>query len=125
MIEKETEGSELKRAMEISKEDQEVHQAVEPVQNVLGPVEGQGKRRSLEFECAMCNAQFGFKSILNEHIAFVHEVRKPFQCHKCGAKFDGLSDMTFHVESKHEQRRYEGKKWFECEICRERYDYKA
>ena len=82
-------------------------------------------RRSLEFECAMCNAQFGLKSILNEHIAFVHEGRKPFQCHVCRAKFDGLSDMTFHVESKHEQRRYEGKKWFECEICRERYDFKA
>ena len=82
-------------------------------------------KRSLEFECAMCNAQFGLKSILNEHIAFVHEGRKPFQCHVCGAKFDGLSDMTFHVESKHEQRRYEGKKWFECEIYHERYDYKA
>ena len=79
-------------------------------------------KRSLEFECAMCNAQFGLKSILNEHIAFVYKGRKPFQCE---AKFAGFSDMTFHVESKHEQRRYEGKKWFEYEICRERCDYKA
>ena len=82
-------------------------------------------RRSLEFECAMCNAQFGLKSILNEHIAFVHDGKTPFQCHICGEKIDGLSDMNFHLESKHEQRRYEGKKWFECGICRKRYDYKA
>ena len=43
-----------------------------------------GKKK---FICDICNASFGRKSHLDQHVHDVHDKRKPFQCDICNAKF--------------------------------------
>ena len=47
-----------------------------------------------------------------QHVASVHEGKKPFKCENCDKSFFYKSDMNKHVASVHE-----GKKPFKCEKC--------
>ena len=56
---------------------------------------------------------------LNEHIASVHEGKKPFKCDKCEVYFGLKYDLNLHIASVHE-----GKKPFKCEICDDQFELK-
>ena len=60
----------------------------------------------------MKGAKFDQMPDLNEHIASVHEGKKPFKCDKCESCFNLKKDLNVHVASVHE-----GNKPFQCKMC--------
>ena len=52
------------------------------------------------------------KQNLNNHIASVHENKKPFKCNICDANFARKPYLKGHIASVHE-----GKKPYKCNIC--------
>ena len=71
-----------------------------------------GQKGKEKFKCGICDADFGQKGNLNQHVATVHEGKKLFECDICNTKFGQKSHLNKHVTTVHE-----GKKQFKCGIC--------
>ena len=39
------------------------------------------------FECTICHKHYKNKNSLRNHIAYIHESKKPFECNICQKKF--------------------------------------
>ena len=52
--------------------------------------------------CPTCNTRFIRKEHLKNHVATVHEGKKPFQCNICKTHFSRKTSLNFHVASIHE-----------------------
>ena len=65
------------------------------------------------FQCEICNSCFSKKVGLEKHISSVHDGNKPFKCNLCQYATVHKGDLTRHVESVHE-----GKKPYQCTICK-------
>ena len=63
---------------------------------------------------------FAGKSRLNEHVAYVHEGKKPFKCETCQASFADKRNLKSHVSVVHE-----GKKAFKCSVCNAEFTLKS
>ena len=69
------------------------------------------------FKCEACDARFGRKDTMNQHIEAKHEGKKPFKCEACDAKFTTKQSMTNHIESKHKEKNpFEGNQSLDCYI---------
>ena len=64
------------------------------------------------FKCEICNVSLSAKSVLDRHVASVHEGKKSSMCNICDKEFTSSANMKRHIEFVHE-----GKKTFSCEIC--------
>ena len=53
-------------------------------------------------QCTICNKHFTSKTYLKEHIATVHEGKKPFQCANCDSRFTKQSKLKIHNASFHD-----------------------
>ena len=56
-------------------------------------------------ECEICHKKFCNKSYLRDHIASVHEGKKPFKCSICDYKYSGKSSLTRHIASMHQGKK--------------------
>jgi uncharacterized Zn-finger protein len=72
------------------------------------------------FQCEQCDATFGHKNLLVEHVRTQHLGERPFLCESCGATFGRKSNLYQHVQMVHEQRRS-----FECDICKVSFGLKG
>ena len=63
-------------------------------------------------KCIICNTTFAQKCNLKSHIDSVHEMKKPFKCNICDISFAKKSKLKVHVSRVHE-----GLKPFRCNIC--------
>ena len=57
------------------------------------------------YECQICLAMFSQSSSLKEHIASVHEGKKPFKCSICDYSCSRGSHLTMHIASVHEGKK--------------------
>ena len=64
-------------------------------------------------ECSICDAKFGCKRSLKNHVANVHEKRRDHLCHLCTKSFFVRAYLREHIESEHEDRQMVSK----CKIC--------
>ena len=65
-----------------------------------------------QFQCDICNAQFGEKAKLKIHVATVHEGKKPFQCEICNAEFTSKHGIKGHITRIHEgKKQYKWVPW--------------
>ena len=63
-------------------------------------------------KCQICDSSLKSKRNLKNHIASVHERKKPFKCIICDTSFTTKQSLKNHIASVHE-----GKKPFQCNIC--------
>ena len=64
------------------------------------------------FKCIECQGNYSRKQSLNEHIATVHEGKKPYGCSLCDSKFTQNGSLRRHIASVHERKRS-----FQCKTC--------
>ena len=94
-------------------------------------------------KCKICQVNFAKKSVLNRHVAFVHEGKKPFQCDICDHEFSENSKLKRHIATIHESKKqFKGnkasvhernkkvkkktcKKCFHCSICDRNFSLKC
>ena len=62
--------------------------------------------------CPICQAVFSKPSNCKQHIAKVHEEKRPFECNECANKFKDKSTLDTHIKGIHMD-----KKLFNCKIC--------
>ena len=53
-------------------------------------------------KCEICNTPFKKKESLKNHIASVHERKKPFKCSICDVSFTSKQNMSKHISSVHQ-----------------------
>ena len=51
--------------------------------------------------CATCNAKFGEKKDLNEHVSIVHGGMNPCKCDLCGNTFARMNELNRHKTNVH------------------------
>ena len=74
-----------------------------------------GKKSRLVLKEKVCLVvKYAVKALLMwaQHIAAIHEGKKPFKCDTCDYSCSEKGSMKKHVSSVHE-----GKKSFKCEVC--------
>ena len=67
------------------------------------------------YQCTICKKEFSGvngKRNMNQHVAVVHEGKKPFECELCDACFSKKVGLETHISMVHD-----GKKSFECNLC--------
>ena len=67
------------------------------------------------YQCPICKKQFSGvngKRNMNQHVAVVHEGKKPFECELCNACFSKKVGLETHISMVHD-----GNKSFECNLC--------
>ena len=64
------------------------------------------------FKCDICDHSCSHKGNMKTHVASVHKVKKSFKCDICGYSCSQKGNMNSHVADVHE-----GKKPFKCDIC--------
>ena len=62
--------------------------------------------------CEICDRSFKSQRNLNNHIAAVHELKKPLECKICNKKFARKEKINQHVFTVHEKL-----KLFQCSVC--------
>ena len=73
-------------------------------------------------QCTICNRKFVGKNArrnMNDHVAVVHEGKKPFQCEICNSCFSRDRNLRAHISFVHE-----GNTPFQCTECNEGFGYK-
>ena len=58
------------------------------------------------FKCTECNACFGYKQVLANHIKSIHEKRKPYKCDICYGQFKLEHNLKAHIKSVHEGKNH-------------------
>ena len=64
-----------------------------------------GKAQKTEIICEICNKRQSSKFNLRQHIASVHEGKRPFQCSIYNKNFSEKSYIKQHVSSVHEREK--------------------
>ena len=59
-------------------------------------------------ECVICGKKYAYSSLLQTHIAAVHEKKKPFECRICQMKFAYKRNVKSHIDLVHEHQREKG-----------------
>ena len=71
-------------------------------------------------KCKHCDKRFPAGWALKNHIALVHEKKKPHICHKCGEGFSAKSSMVNHIFDSHKEE--ELPNIYECfKICKQSF----
>ena len=93
-------------------------------------------------KCKICQVNFAKKGVLNRHVAFVHEGKKPFQCEICDHEFSENSKLKRHIATIHESKKqFKGnkasvheenkkvkkktRKYFNCSTCDYNFSHKC
>ena len=58
------------------------------------------------FKCTECNACFGYKQVLANHIKSIHENSKPYKCDICNGQFKLEHNLKAHIKSVHEGKNH-------------------
>ena len=58
------------------------------------------------FKCTECNACFGYKQVLANHIKSKHEERRPYKCDICNGQFKLEHNLKSHIKSVHEGKNH-------------------
>jgi uncharacterized Zn-finger protein len=58
------------------------------------------------FKCTECNACFGYKQVLANHIKSKHEERRPYKCDICNGQFKLEHNLKAHIKSVHEGKNH-------------------
>ena len=58
-----------------------------------------------QFQCEICNANFGRKGTLDRHVGTVHEGKKQFKCDICNGSFGQKAALKNHVATVHEVKK--------------------
>ena len=53
--------------------------------------------------CAICKKKFTRSADMQNHVAAIHEGKKPYQCPRCGMKFGQNSAVHLHFRKKHSE----------------------
>ena len=72
------------------------------------------------YQCSECNGQYKSMAGVTDHIARIHEGKKPLECTDCQFTVTKTSNLKKHIETVHE-----GIKPFKCEICEIRFAHKS
>ena len=78
-------------------------------------VEGEKDTKSRKISCHICDKSFAANRNLLDHIARVHEEKKPFKCDNCGDSFGTKQILQRHNNRKHSKIRI--KQEFPCPKC--------
>ena len=70
--------------------------------------------------CPICQAVFSKPSNCKQHIAKVHEEKRPFECNECAKKFKDKSTLNTHIKGIHMD-----KQPFSCKICTRGFNRKS
>ena len=70
--------------------------------------------------CPICQAVFSKPSNCKQHIAKVHEEKRPFECNECANKFKDKSTLDTHIKGIHMD-----KQPFSCKICTRGFNRKS
>ena len=60
---------------------------------------------SMQFKCEFCDHRCSQNSKLIQHVASVHEGKKPFECRICESKFKSKQASDKHMASIHEGKK--------------------
>ena len=55
------------------------------------------------YGCSICKAGFPRKELLTEHMALVHDGKKPYPCTFCDVRFIRKIELKEHMESVHKK----------------------
>ena len=61
--------------------------------------------RKKPFSCKICSYRCSYKSGMKNHVASVHEVKKPYKCKLCDYCSSQISHMNQHVANVHEGKK--------------------
>ena len=53
--------------------------------------------------CATCNAEFGERKDLDEHVSNVHDGKNPCKCDLCGSTFARMNELSRHNNNVHKK----------------------
>ena len=81
----------------------------------LDNVEGEKDTKLCKISCHICDKSFAANRNLLDHIARVHEEKKPFKCDNCGVCFGTKQILQRHNDRKHSKIKI--KQEFPCPIC--------
>ena len=70
--------------------------------------------------CPICQAVFSKPSNCKQHIAKVHEEKRPFECNECANKFKDKSTLDTHMKGIHMN-----KQPYSCKICTRGFNRKS
>eukprot|EP00181_Compsopogon_caeruleus_P002103 CAMPEP_0184689488 /NCGR_PEP_ID=MMETSP0312-20130426/30683_1 /TAXON_ID=31354 /ORGANISM="Compsopogon coeruleus, Strain SAG 36.94" /LENGTH=507 /DNA_ID=CAMNT_0027146841 /DNA_START=1403 /DNA_END=2926 /DNA_ORIENTATION=- len=76
-------------------------------------VQGSGSSTvAREKRCPICGAVFSQTGHMNQHIAIVHEKKRPFSCEECAVSYGTKSNLNRHYRMVHQST-----KRFSCNFC--------